>query len=177
MEDNELVKQILEGDEIAMERLHRRYAQQIYHYIYTETKSYEDAEEILQEVFYKVATKLHQFKRRSSFKTWMYVITKNTIVDYYRKHTNQLNTVPLQEELLEHNSSFEDLESVSDLQQAIEQLPLKYRRVLHLRYVEEFSLMDTARIIGVSVMSVKSTQKRAKKLLQTQLQEGGVRNG
>lgn len=177
MEDIELVKQLLEGDEIAIERLHKRYAQQIYHYIYTETRNDDDAEEILQDVFYKVATKLYQFKKRSSFKTWIYAIARHAIIDHYRKNANRLKTVPLEEELIEHTCGFEEVESISDLQLAIEQLPLKYRRVLHLRYVEEFSLMDTAKIIGVSILSVKSTQKRAKKLLQTQLYEGGVRNG
>ncbi|MDQ0207414.1 RNA polymerase sigma factor [Alkalicoccobacillus murimartini] len=177
MEDKDLIHKILEGDEFALEELHKRYARQIYHYIYTETRNYDDAEEILQEVFYKVSTKLNQFKRRSSFKTWIYVITRNAIVDYYRKQENQLKTIPLQEELIEHNGGFERDESLTDLQHSIERLPLTYRRILHLRYIEGFSLLDTARITGVSVMSVKSTQKRAKKMLKTQLDEGVACNG
>ncbi|MCM2677620.1 RNA polymerase sigma factor [Alkalicoccobacillus plakortidis] len=177
MDDKELIHRILEGDELALEALHKRYARQIYHYIYTETKNYNDAEEILQEVFYKVSTKLYQFKQRSSFKTWIYVIARNAIIDYYRKQENQLKTIPLQEELIEHNGGFERGEILTDLQHSIERLPLKYRRILHLRYIEGFSLIDTARIIGVSVMSVKSTQKRAKKMLKMQLDEGVAWNG
>lgn len=177
MEDKELIKRMLNGDELALEALHKRYARQIYHYIYTETSDYDAAEEILQEVFYKVATKIRHFKQRSSFKTWIYVITRHAIIDYYRKQETQLKTVPLEDETMDYRGGAGHGEQLSELQYLINQLPLKYRRIMHLRYVEEFSLLDTARITGVSVMSVKSTQKRAKKMLKTQRDEGVAYNG
>src|SRR5699024_9765085 len=53
MEDRELIRQILQGDDLGIEELHHRYVEHLFNFIYAQTNNYHDAEELLQDVFYK----------------------------------------------------------------------------------------------------------------------------
>ncbi|MCD8508470.1 MAG: hypothetical protein LRY73_00175 [Bacillus sp. (in: Bacteria)] len=55
MTDHELIQEILGGNQQAIQLLHERYVDSLFQYIYIQTKSYHDTEEIIQDVFYKVA--------------------------------------------------------------------------------------------------------------------------
>ncbi|MDV2682909.1 RNA polymerase sigma factor [Alkalihalophilus lindianensis] len=85
MNDHELLQEILAGDQHVMEKLHERYVDRIFHYIYIQTNSYHDAEELLQDVFFKAARQLERFEGRASIKTWIFKIARNIVIDYYRK--------------------------------------------------------------------------------------------
>ncbi|GAF11573.1 RNA polymerase, sigma-24 subunit, ECF subfamily [Bacillus sp. JCM 19046] len=167
MDDQELVKRVLQGDELAIEQLHKRYAQPLFHYIHMQTNSFHDSEEILQDVFYKAATQLHQFKQRSSFKTWIYTITRNRLIDYYRSNKAQKNQVELSPLSADLHATPSSPYKLDDLQEALEQLPTNYQTVLHLRFIEGFSLLETAKIMGKSLYAVKNLQKRAQKQLKS----------
>lgn len=98
MNDYELIKRIQEGDNEAIIVLHNRYADRIFHYIYMQTGSYHDTEELLQDVFYKAAKHLKSFKGKSSFKTWVFKIARHTVIDYYRGSAKDKDTVPIEKE-------------------------------------------------------------------------------
>lgn len=177
MEDQELVQRILSGDEIAIETLHRRYAQPLFHYILTQTNDYCDSEELLQDVFYKAATHLGQFKHRSSFKTWIFKIARHTVIDYHRKLATR-NAIGIRS--LSSQTEFGSYEGadvtvlryseVEEINRVIQALPLQYRTVIYLRFIEEFSLKETAKLMGKSIYSVKSLQKRAQKMIGKNVQ-------
>ncbi|WP_051314870.1 RNA polymerase sigma factor [Alteribacter aurantiacus] len=76
MTDQDLINNILSGDEEAIEILHERYVDRIYTYIKAQTNNHHDAEELLQDVFFKVAKQLDRFEGRASFKTWLLTITR-----------------------------------------------------------------------------------------------------
>lgn len=167
MEDKVLVSRILQGDELAIEQLHKRYAQPLFHYIHMQTNNFHDSEEILQDVFYKAATHLHQFKHRASFKTWIYTIARNSLTDYFRTKNAQKNQVELKP--LSPDLSIPSIhkDSIDDLHDALSTLPTTYRTVIHLRFIEGFSLLETAKIMGKSLYAVKNLQKRAQKQLKS----------
>lgn len=181
MNDHELIQKILAGDHHAVQLLHERYVDSIFHYIYIQTRSYHDAEELIQDVFYKAAKQLHTFEGRSSFKTWIFKIARNAVYDYYRSQNKHKKSFAMDQALLEDMAG--EAEAAEDtvlrnfhmdeLLLAIEKLPENYQTVLHLRFFEDFSIKETAEIMGKSVLSVKSMQRRARLLLAEQIKSGG----
>ena len=85
LNDIELVNRALAGDALAFEHLVKRHYQSVYRLSYKWSGVKEDAEDIVQEVFVKLARKLKSFGQRSAFKTWLYRITINTAKDFMRK--------------------------------------------------------------------------------------------
>ncbi|RKL68312.1 RNA polymerase subunit sigma-24 [Salipaludibacillus neizhouensis] len=178
MEDENLVELVLDGDDGALETLHARYFQQLFQYIYMQTSDYHDSEEIIQDVFFKMARNLGEFEGKSSFKTWLFSISRNTVIDYYRKRDKHRKTMAMEQQELE---SFTDTVRSSEEQviqngmmdqivQELNRLSPDYRTVLHLRLMEGFSTKETANIMGKTTFSVKSLQKRARKKLQSVLE-------
>jgi RNA polymerase sigma-70 factor, ECF subfamily len=80
-----LVQLALDGDDGALRQLHDRYIRQVFQYAYTQTRDYHQAEEITQDIMYKMASRLAQFKGDSNFKTWLFTIGRRVVIDHYRK--------------------------------------------------------------------------------------------
>ncbi|AOM84396.1 RNA polymerase sigma factor [Salisediminibacterium beveridgei] len=170
MTDEELVQAILDGDDEAMKELHGRYVHGIFQYLYIQMNDYHDAQELLQDVMHKAARKLATFKGDSTFKTWLFAIAKYAVIDYYRTRNKKRRSTAVEdstlEEVAESGESAErtvmrqmETESVMT---TISNLPESYRDVLHLRFVEGFSIKETAKVMGKTSMSVKALQKRAR---------------
>ena len=83
--DIELVEQSKGGNSHAFEHLVKRHYMTVYRISYKWCGIREEAEDIAQEVFVKIARKLETFTQRSSFKTWLYRITMNTAKDFAKK--------------------------------------------------------------------------------------------
>lgn len=176
MKDEDLVKMALQGDDNAFRKLHDRYIGQVFRYAYVQTGDYHRAEEIAQDVMYKMAVNLNQFKGKSSFKTWLFTIGRRVVIDYHRKYSKENQNVYVNQELLNQeqepelveqrivrNSVFEELLNV------MENMSPDDRTVLHLRFFEGLSLKETAKVMSKTVLAVKSLQTRAKKKLIAQL--------
>lgn len=180
MEDHELIHQVLEGDQSAIEKLHGRYVDRIFNYIFMQTSNYHDSEELLQDVFYKTASGLHTFRGRSSFETWIFRITRNVIIDYYRKNKKRNNSISMNQTILDSMTGSEESAENAVLREldmdeamfTLEKLPDHYRMVLQLRFIEGFSIKETANIMGKTTLSVKALQHRARKALLEQIQPG-----
>ncbi|RDW20071.1 RNA polymerase sigma factor [Oceanobacillus arenosus] len=176
MEDRELIRQILNNDYRAMEELHRRYVDRIFNYIYHQTNDYHDAEELLQDVFFKTAKRLHQFEGKSSFKTWIFKIARNVVIDYYRKNKDKRKNTTIEENSIESLGEAASVEHtvlqnlhMMEVMRAIDKLPEHYQMVLHLRFIEDFTLQETADAMGKTVLSVKAMQLRARRALSEQI--------
>ncbi|MEN0642745.1 RNA polymerase sigma factor [Alkalicoccobacillus gibsonii] len=170
MSDQELVERILNGDHIAIQTLHDRYTKKLFSYIYSQTNHYHDAEELLQDVFFKAASHLSTFKKQASFKTWIFKIARNSIIDYYKSSYIRNHFVEFKPENEHQQESAQATvmrnEEMKQLHHAINQLPLSYRTVLYLRYIEDFSLKETAAVMGKTVYSIKALQKRGLLMLK-----------
>ncbi|MCM2676817.1 RNA polymerase sigma factor [Alkalicoccobacillus plakortidis] len=181
MDDNELVARILDGDQLAVQTLHERYAKKLFNYIYSQTNHYHDSEELLQDIFFKAALHLSLFRKQSSFKTWIFKIARNAIIDYYKSAYIRNHFV----EFESHNSEQHEAadatairhEQVKFIHHAINELPLSYRTVIYLRYIEDFTLKETASVMGKTIYSIKALQKRAQKMLKDDIGVEVLENG
>ena len=88
-DDIELVKLSVDGETEAYAHLVKRHYMTVYRVSYKWCGVRENAEDITNEVFIKLAQKLKTFKQKSSFKTWLYRIVINTAKDFHRKRSNE----------------------------------------------------------------------------------------
>ncbi len=180
--DEELVRRAKHGDRFAFDELVRRYQDKIYRLARRMTETEEDAEDVLQEAFVKAYRALPRFKERSRFSTWLYRITVNLALMKLRRkkfETLSLDT-PLENDTGSMTRDIEGQglnplerliakESKQLLDRAVSELPARYRAVFILRDVEGLSTEETARILGITVASVKSRLHRTRIALREKL--------
>lgn len=169
METNQLVRQAKNGDSEAFGRLYDSFAQRIFKYIRLKIQNRQEAEDILQDVFVKAYNGLGGLKLEDlNFNAWLYRIAGNTINDYFRKKYRTPDMVSIDEtfDLPSKVSVQKEVEIKSDmetLQKAFTGLPPLYKQVLELRFLQEFSLGEIAKILNKSNLSVRLLQYRALK--------------
>jgi len=126
--------------------LMERYQGQLFHYIRRMTQlPADDIQDLLQEVFIKIYQKLNEYDEVLKFSSWAYRIAHNHIIDYFRKTNARPQTNSLEdyewEKIISASIRIEkdimNKDCVEKVKVCIEKLPLKYKEVLILRFVQE----------------------------------------
>ena len=137
-------KDTYQSAQMVVERLIEDYGQDVLKIAYLYVKDQQLAEDIFQEVFYKVMKNYHKFEHLSSEKTWLIRITINTCKDLLR--TSWLRRVTTFGTLEEQNQTqyeqpfdMTQSESNNELYEMIMKLPQRYKEVILLFYYEDFS--------------------------------------
>jgi len=171
--DEQLIAAYLKGDRQALNLLIKRYLTPIFNYALTFVKDQAQAEDIAQEVFVKVWQKIKKFDSRYKFKSWLYVIAKNTNLDYLKKNKainfsslNQADDDLLFEDLvreagLSPQAELEKIQNAETVNATINELPEKYRETVRLHYHEGYKLREIAVKLGESIETIKSRNRRA----------------
>ncbi len=132
--------------------------------------SREDAEDVLQESFIKVFSKLHQFNYQSSFGAWFKRIVVNQSIDELRKKRNLVfdNGETIMEISTDTNSENEIVlqAKLDSIYNALHQLPDGYRTVLSLYVLEGYDHNEISEILNIGVSTSISQLSRAKKKLR-----------
>lgn len=179
MEIPDLVRAAKNGNAQAFGELYDRYARRIFLFISAKIQNRPQAEDILQEVFLKAWRGLDGLKMEQlNFSAWLYRIASNTINDHFRRHYRQPPTMELLDNMEipaaeDKPSNEEDLEAVK---RAVSTLPAQYRQVLELRFFEDFSPEETAKILKRSNLAVRLLQHRALSKLRRQLNPDHVQS-
>ena len=128
------------------------------------------AEDILQEVFIKIHLKIDTLKDETKFKPWIYQITRNQIIDYFRSNKKELlndhSETNIEEELTD-NKVME--EALLDMIKMMDDLPSEYCEALCLTELEGLSQKEYAEKIGISYSGAKSRVQRSRKMLKDML--------
>jgi RNA polymerase sigma-70 factor, ECF subfamily len=162
--------------------LMRRYGEEIKRLVYTFVKNWQQAEDITQDVFVTLYTKLDTFRGDSAIRSWIYSIAINRSKDFLKSWSYR--KLALTDKF--SNAQNENVHSVEDgvtsnsddqlLYEAVLSLQLKYREVILLHYYKEFSVREICQIITMNESTVKTRLSRARKLLQEKyLELGGER--
>jgi RNA polymerase sigma-70 factor, ECF subfamily len=157
-----------EGDREAFGHVFDQFSDRIFRYIRFKVKDQVQAEDILQEVFLKAWLGLPKLSAESlNFSAWIYRIASNTVNDFYRKQYRtpimvDLESVPE----IESNDHQVDIFDIQFLNQGMEKLPVQYKEILELRFVQEFNLEETSKILNKTNMAVRIAQHRALKSLR-----------
>ena len=128
------------------------------------------AEDILQDVFVRIQKRLGQLRDPARLQSWLYLITRNAIIDHYRTHKETVE-VPdsLPAEPDEHNGEVEELKAA--FRRMIYNLPEPYREALILTEFEGLTQQQLAEKAGISLSGAKSRVQRAREQLKRMLNE------
>lgn len=170
---DEIVRRAQQRDRAAFGELYELYGRKLYAYFsYNLGSQQHAAEDLTEEVFLKLLEKIDGFRFTGvPFTAWMYRIAHNHLVDYVR-HQKRETAFSLEEtppSLEPCDSQEEELElrlSSQGLKEALHQLTFEQRQVILLRFVQDLSIADTARIMGKGEDAVKKLQSRALKSLK-----------
>lgn len=163
---------IQQGDSEAFGRVYDMFAQRIFRYVRLKISSREEAEDILQEVFVRAFGSIGTLDpKKMNFSAWLYRVASNTINDFYRKkyRTPEIVDIEAGMQIAGNSSPERDTEtrlSMETVNKAIKLLPVQYRQVLELRFAQEFSVAETAKILGKTGLAVRLIQHRALKKLE-----------
>src|SRR3989338_680570 len=136
----ELVIQAKNGDQTAFGGLYDMFADKLFRYIRIKIQNKQQAEDILQEAFIKTWRNLHLFTvEGGNFQAWMYRITSNCMNDYFRKIYRQPENL---------QKAVADKFETEQLLQAFDLLPAQYKEILELRFVQDLSPDETAKILN-----------------------------
>lgn len=161
------------GSSEAFGQLYDLFAPRIYKFISFKVSPKELAEDILQDTFLKAWRGLVTLKLEElNFSAWLYSIARNTVNDHYRKVYRQPPPVELDEAIGvtsgESPAAAAQRESeLEQVRQASAKLPPHYRQVIELRFIQEFSVEETAQVVGKTPLAIRLIQHRALKQLRT----------
>lgn len=137
------------------------------------TKNPSTAEDIFQDVFFKVSKSISSFSGRSSEKTWIIKITINTCKDYlksaWRKKVVSLENLAETSDSIDYDDTIINSEKSSIILKEILDLPLKYKDVLILYYYKELNTVEISKILNVPEATVRTRMKRAREILKEKL--------
>ncbi len=169
----QLIKDCLKGNRIAQHGLYQLYAAKMLGLCYRYTKSLEDAEDVLQEGFIKVFTRLAQYKQSGNLGAWIRTIMVNTAIDYIHKHSRYKNNLqPEDVQLyLVSDDNPELLIDTKDLVEEIRALPIGYQVVFNLVAVEGFSHTEAAEMLKMNINTVRSQYSRARAMLMMAIEK------
>ncbi len=187
LSDALLAQQALAGDQEAFEIMVRRYSTPLFNFICRFLGDYDQACDVLQQVFMRFYTTLPRLGTSEPFKPWLFQVARNCCVDELRRRRRYaIQFSQLEAENSEGELSFlneipdssplpEDLAERHDLQQvlhrAIQSLPPKFRAVVLLRYTSQLSFSEIGRTLNMPEATAKTYFHRAKVLLRKVLSE------
>ncbi len=179
MDEKDLVRRSKEGDEEAFGVLVNKYKTKVYHLAYSLSHDAQAADDLAQEVFIKAYYALDKFREKAEFGTWIYRITVNHCRDFLRKR-NRMTQISLEniigkisahvDETLPEEKEQEEAQRRNVVHTAIQTLPDKYKVILSLRDIQDFSYSEIAKILDLSPGTVDSRLHRARKRLRKKLE-------
>jgi RNA polymerase sigma factor (sigma-70 family) len=182
--ESEVIKRILAGEKELYEILVRRNNQKLYRVIRSYLKDGAEIEDTMQNTYLKAYTNLHQFRLDASFSTWLIRIGINDALarvkekgkqyainqDSFFMEQNTILQMPDKNELNPQDKMIKN-ESKQLLENAIDELEIKYRTVYILKEVEEMTHDEIATALDLTVANVKVRLHRAKEMLKEKLYE------
>ena len=155
------------------EKIYREFHPKVYQYLVNRMGSIEDAEDMAQTVFLKVFTKLDTFDAtKSSLSTWIFNITRNTMIDHQRSMTLRIHDeIPETQaddspDMLDNLIMEQEQELLAD---ALEKLTRDERDLIILHYYKEYTLLQIADLMRRPYGQIKRLHMKALQKLKLQL--------
>jgi len=183
-EDIELVKAALDGEKKAFEMIIQKYQSPLANYIGRMVKENELALDITQEVFIKAYSSLHSYRQEYKFKTWLFKIASNSVIDYWRKKRIKAfsidqsfdydgDSVPFQ--IPSNEPSMDktvELHAVKEkIEELLKKLPANLKELFVWRHVNDLSYEEMAEIKEIPIGTIKNRVFQAKELLRKYMEK------
>ncbi|MFN2195950.1 MAG: RNA polymerase sigma factor SigZ [Anaerolineales bacterium] len=159
----------MEAETLTTQAIWEQFGEQLRRFILRRVDDPRDAEDILQDVFIKIHTRLETIKEHERLAAWLYQLTRNTIIDSYRTRRPE---VPLPDTLMANPAPDEpeaEAQIAAGLKLMVNGLPDKYRQALLLTEFEGMKQTELAERLGISVSGAKSRVQRGRAMLRQEL--------
>jgi RNA polymerase sigma-70 factor (ECF subfamily) len=177
LELNEIINGCRQRHRASQEKLYSAF----YNYAMTIARRYvgysDEAEEVVNDAFFKVFTKLDLYGGQLSFKSWLRKIVVNTAIDRIRAQQRMPRVEELDYRAADSSMETEILTQLTKEQiyKSINKLPPAYKTVFTLYVVDEFTHEEISQTLGISVGASKSNLARARQILKTIFEHEGLR--
>ncbi len=161
----QVAKQAIKGDEQAILTILEHYEETLYKTAYAYLRNEQDALDAMQELAYRTLKKMHQVKEPAYVGTWLVRVLINICLDMKKKRVDTVSTYA--EQSYEPQTDFEVLDLIS-------QLPEQEQQAIYLKYVEQRTNKDIARLQNIPEGTVKSRVHHALKKLRLLFGQGGT---
>jgi RNA polymerase sigma factor (sigma-70 family) len=176
--DNEIISQVLKGDQQAYAMLVNRYQAFVFTLALRMTKSREDAEEVSQDIFIKAYRSLADFRGESKFSTWLYTIVNTTCITFLRKKRLETHSLD-NEKIFEaadnqdsgmHANRVEQKSKIAMVTRAIDMLNSDDAEIITLFYKAEQTLEEIAKALKIEPNTAKVRLHRARARLKEKME-------
>lgn len=153
------------------EYLYKQMSKSLKYFIASRINNPEIVEDLLHEIFIKIHDKIGTLNKHEKMESWVFQITRNTIIDHYRRKTNNIETVD------EDNLANDDLgdnthaKASDGITEFVNQLPDIYKEAILLTEYEGLTQKELAERLGISLTGAKSRVQRGRKMLKNLLLE------
>lgn len=174
MENKELalIKACQSGDAEAFGQLYDKYFKKIYSFVYYKIGQKETTEDLVSTIFIKALDNVKKFKvDKGTFSSWLYRITRNTVIDYYRTNKQTVDLENVLEPSIENNMSTNLDVSIrlAEVKEKMSQLSEQQQEIIILRVWQQLSYKEIADIMDKSESSCKMAFSRSIKELRLSL--------
>jgi len=179
--DEAIVEQCLRGEVEAFAVLVQRYRDRLYSHAYYLTGDADEAADLTQEALVRAYCHLPRFRLDAKFAPWLYRIATNLCASWRRRHKlrpfsaeENLDEADVQNPFQPEASAnpverYERLEFQESVRRAVRALPLNFRQVIVLRYLEEMSYREIAVALKLPVTTVENRLRTGRRLLRQKL--------
>lgn len=164
MSDDELVEQIRLGNEDAAEELIKRYYVSVLRYCKWHCSSFETAEDLTQETFYRLFKNLSGYKEKKKFKAYLYTIANRLCIDESRKR--RLYPLESEDNLTNEHDEILQIEDMAEINFLLSVLPPEQRETVILRFGEQLSFAEIAKVMGCNMRTAQSRVRNALKIMR-----------
>lgn len=172
--EHQLIQDLKRGSHKAFDKIYQMYSKRLYAYSLQFTKSPEESEEIVQEVFIKLWTNRLKIRQEETLRSLLFIMAKHHLINAYRFKINH----PVYEDYVDymHVLSTEETyhkleynEFLHRFQQIMKMLPATQQRVIHLSRMKQLSNKEIAETLSLSEQTVKNQLSLGLKALKEKL--------
>ncbi len=173
--DPQIIAAAQAGDMRAFERIVATFEQAIFRHVSRFVSHRPDAEDITQEIFFKLYKHLDNIDLQKTFSPWLYTIATHTVYDFLRKKKRSRELLILDNEAtpetIDPNDTYYQIEAKVDINTALSRIKPAYRAILLLFYADGLSYEELGTALSLPRNTVKIHLHRAKKALKDHLEQ------
>lgn len=175
IEESRLIRELKNSSTLALDEIFALYFKRLYAYCYRFTKSKEDSEEIVQDVFLRLWNIRETIQQEDTLESLLFIISKNYLINAFHKNIHSVtfeNYIDYQEQfVVEDTQRLEYEDFLQQLKHAMSKLPKTQRRVIELSRFEQKTNKEIAAQLSLSEQTVKNQLSLGLKSLRSLLGE------
>ena len=162
LSDEELARQVQQGCEVSFAKLAERYGARLFHFLHHKTGNAQDAEDLVQDTFVRAYQNIHRYSGSWKFSTWLFTIARRLASSHYRSLRCSQSVAEVEGDSLEPGEMVTQEEARQNLWAMARGLSRNQYQALRLRYAEDMSIKEIAKVLRKSQVNVKVILYRAR---------------